>query len=276
MADDYIIKNLKLDQLSAQYENKTTDQVPFTLGMKGGMSLRLRSAYLQTRGDATVPDVTSGGGNSPPVASDLAASVGEDNSVNIILTATDPDLDPLTYSIVDSPSIGTITNFVAGAGTLTYTPPICTDGSDSFTFKANDGTVDSNIATVSITITPYVALSDVTPTRIACLGQNLEGNWIHYVPDVVPIDNPLEMGYRVTGSNLILEGNWINYTPDVVPIDNPLEMGYRVTGSNLILEGNWINYVPDVVPIDNPLEMGYRVTGSDLELLGNYSGSFLG
>jgi len=247
MADDYVIKNLKLNQLSAQYESKTTDQVPFTLGMKGGMSLRLRSSYLQTRGDATVAAVTSsgGGGNNPPVASDLTSSVDEDNSVNITLTATDPDSDPLTYSIVDSPSVGTITNFVAGAGTLTYTPPICTAGSDSFTFKANDGTVDSNIATASITITPYAAPSDVTPTRIVCLGQNLEGNWIHYVPDVVPIDNPLEMGYRVTGSNLILEGNWINYTPDVVPIDNPLEMGYRVTGS-------------------------------DLELLGNYSGSFLG
>jgi len=245
MADDYIIKNLKLDQLSAQYADKTTDQVPFTLGMKGGMSLRLRSAYLQTRGDATVPDVASTPVNNPPVASDVTASVSEDGSVNITLIATDPEGDPLTYSIVDNPSIGTITNFVAASGTLTYTPPICTNGSESFTFKANDGTFDSNIATASVTITPYVAPSDVTPTRISCLEQNLKGNWIYYVPDVVPIDNPLEMGYKVTGSDLVLEGNWIYY-------------------------------VPDVVPIDNPLAMGYKVTGSDLELPGNYSGSFLG
>ena len=245
MADDYIIKNLKLDQLSAQYADKTTDQVPFTLGMKGGMSLRLRSAYLQTRGDATVPDVASTPVNNPPVASDVTASVAEDGSVNITLIATDPEGDPLTFSIVDNPSIGTITNFVAAAGTLTYTPPVCTNGSDSFTFKANDGTFDSNIATASVTITPYVAPSDVTPTRISCLEQNLKGNWIYYVPDVVPIDNPLEMGYKVTGSDLVLEGNWIYY-------------------------------VPDVVPIDNPLAMGYKVTGSDLELPGNYSGSFLG
>ena len=241
MADDYIIKNLKLDQLSAQYANKTTDQVPFTLGMKGGMSLRLRSAYLQTKGDATVTAVTSsgGGGNNPPVASNLNANVEEDGSVNITLTATDPEGDPLTYSIVDSPGTGTITNFVAASGTLTYTPPICTNGSDSFTFKANDGTLDSNIATASITITPYVAPSDVTPTRISCLEQNLEGNWIYYVPDVVPIDNPLEMGYKVTGSDLVLEGNWIYYVPDVVPIDNPLAMGYKVTGSDLELPGNY-------------------------------------
>jgi len=245
MADDYIIKNLKLNQLSAQYADKITDQVPFTLGMKGGMSLRLRSAYLQTRGDATVSDVTSTPVNNPPVASNVTASVNEDGSVNITLIAVDPDSDPLTYSIVASPSIGTISSFIAVSGTLTYTPPICTNGSDSFTFKANDGTFDSNIATASITITPFSASSDVTPTRISCLEQNLEGNWVHYVPDVIPIDNPIEMGYKVTGSELILKGNWINY-------------------------------VPDVVPIDNPLAMGYKVTGSDLELPGNYSGSFLG
>ena len=36
---------------------------------------------------------------------------------------------------------------------LTYTPAANYNGPDSFTFKANDGTVDSNVATVSITVT---------------------------------------------------------------------------------------------------------------------------
>ena len=35
---------------------------------------------------------------------------------------------------------------------VTYTPAANYHGSDSFTFKANDGTADSNIATVSITV----------------------------------------------------------------------------------------------------------------------------
>ena len=36
---------------------------------------------------------------------------------------------------------------------LTYTPEANYNGSDSFTFKASDGTADSNTATVSITVT---------------------------------------------------------------------------------------------------------------------------
>ena len=37
-------------------------------------------------------------------------------------------------------------------GTFTYTPAPNYHGPDSFTFKANDGTVDSNTATVAITV----------------------------------------------------------------------------------------------------------------------------
>ena len=39
------------------------------------------------------------------------------------------------------------------APALTYTPAANYNGPDSFTFKANDGTLDSNVATVTITVT---------------------------------------------------------------------------------------------------------------------------
>src|SRR5206468_376467 len=45
---------------------------------------------------------------------------------------------------------GTLT--LAANGAFSYTPAANSHGSDSFTYKANDGTVDSNIATVTITI----------------------------------------------------------------------------------------------------------------------------
>ena len=49
-----------------------------------------------------------------------------------------------------SPSNGTLT----GSGpNRTYTPRSGFTGSDSFTFVANDGVADSNVATVSITVT---------------------------------------------------------------------------------------------------------------------------
>jgi len=55
----------------------------------------------------------------------------------------------LTYTVVTNPAHGTLT---ATAPNLTYTPTTGYTGADSFTFKANDGKVDSNTATVSITV----------------------------------------------------------------------------------------------------------------------------
>ena len=91
--------------------------------------------------------------NHAPVAQAGALSTPVDTAANGTLVATDADSDPLTYSVVASGSKGTavVTNTATGA--YTYTPDAGQTGSDSFTFKANDGTVDSNIATVSVTIT---------------------------------------------------------------------------------------------------------------------------
>jgi hypothetical protein len=70
---------------------------------------------------------------------------------NIALSATDADSDPLTYSIVSQPAHGALTG---AAPNLTYTPANGYAGQDSFTFKANDSIVNSNVATVSITVLP--------------------------------------------------------------------------------------------------------------------------
>ena len=72
------------------------------------------------------------------------------------MVASDAENDPLTYTIVSGPSHGTLSS---GTGaSRTYTPAPGYVGSDSFTFKANDGTADSNIATVSITVTEAPSL----------------------------------------------------------------------------------------------------------------------
>src|SRR5262249_59396928 len=73
----------------------------------------------------------------------------QDTPKDALLLASDPDGDPLTFTIVGGPSHGTL----SGSGaTRTYTPNPGYVGPDSFTFKANDGALDSNIATVSITV----------------------------------------------------------------------------------------------------------------------------
>jgi hypothetical protein len=93
-------------------------------------------------------------GNSPPVANNQAVNVIKNTPTQITLTATDPNNDPLTYT-AGTPQQGGSLNPAGGPGPAvrTYTPPNPNYlGPDSFTFTANDGTVNSNVATVSINV----------------------------------------------------------------------------------------------------------------------------
>ena len=103
--------------------------------------------------------VTPVAGNHPPVAADLSVTTPQDTAVGVTLSATDADSNPLTYAVVTGPAHGTLSGT---APTLTYTPTSGYTGADSFTFKANDGTADSNVATVSITVTPVSEVCPVT------------------------------------------------------------------------------------------------------------------
>ncbi len=89
--------------------------------------------------------------NDAPVANNQSVSTAEDTPKDITLIATDAEGDPLTWIIVSQPSHGTLSGT---APALNYTPVLNYNGADSFTFKVNDTHVDSNVATVTITVTP--------------------------------------------------------------------------------------------------------------------------
>ena len=94
--------------------------------------------------------------NAVPIASPSAVSTDENIPTNGTLIASDADGDPLTYSIVTNGSLGTAVITNATTGAFNYTPRQDENGTDSFTFKANDGKADSNIATVTVTIIPPI------------------------------------------------------------------------------------------------------------------------
>jgi Bacterial Ig domain/F5/8 type C domain/Calcineurin-like phosphoesterase len=129
--------------------------------------------------------------NSPPVANNQAVTTNKNTAKPITLTATDPDNDPLTYSIVTQPAHGTITG---GTGaSRTYTPNTNYVGPDSFTFKANDGKVDSNTATVSITVQDTTTCTTNLPITSVTASGN-DGN----VPSNV-LDNNLATRWASNG-----------------------------------------------------------------------------
>lgn len=89
--------------------------------------------------------------NRAPQASGTSATTPEDTPTNLVLAASDADEDALTFSIVSQPAHGTL---ALDGSSATYSPAQNYNGADGFTFKANDGTSDSNVASVSLTVTP--------------------------------------------------------------------------------------------------------------------------
>ncbi len=91
--------------------------------------------------------------NDAPVAVNDTATTAEDTAVTVAVRANDFDVDSttLTTILVAGPQHGSAV--LNADGSFTYTPALNFNGADSFTYKVNDGALDSNVATVSITIT---------------------------------------------------------------------------------------------------------------------------
>ncbi len=95
--------------------------------------------------------------NDAPVANAATLNTRTGKTETGVLTATDVEGDPLSFSLISPPANGTVTIVNALTGEYTYTPNAGFSGSDSFTFRANDGTDDSAPATISITVEPNSA-----------------------------------------------------------------------------------------------------------------------
>ncbi|GAF94390.1 unnamed protein product, partial [marine sediment metagenome] len=110
--------------------------------------------------DQATVTITVTGTNDPPVANDDSATVDEGGTVTVLDTAqisvlandTDAENDPLTAILDTDVTNGTLT--LNTDGTFSYTHSGSETTSDSFTYHANDGTGDSNIAIVTINVNP--------------------------------------------------------------------------------------------------------------------------
>ena len=152
--------------------------------------------------------------NHAPVANNRTITTNEDTATSSTLVATDADNNSLTYSIVGSPSHGTISGFDASTGAFTYTPNSGYAGSDSFTFKANDGAAESNVATVSVTVTAVnhapvatdasVTTAEDTPIAITLPATDSDGDTLTYSTTTSPT-------HGILGT---IVGNVVTYTPD--------------------------------------------------------------
>ena len=93
-----------------------------------------------------------GSPNAVPIAQDSSVITSQNQQLNIKLNANDADGDNLSFTIVNEPSNGQLGSIDQSTNTVTYTPDENYSGDDNFTFIVNDGSIDSNEATVSIIV----------------------------------------------------------------------------------------------------------------------------
>jgi VCBS repeat-containing protein len=162
--------------------------------------------------------------NDAPVAVADAGTVDKGGTMTVLTTGpgntsvldndTDAEGDPLTAILVDDVTNGALT--LNADGTFSYTHNGTETTTDSFTYKANDGTADSNTVAVTITISPDnkgpVAVNDSittpmnTPVTITVLDN-----------DTDPDGNPLTVTAitdPINGTAVINPDYTILYTPD--------------------------------------------------------------
>jgi len=149
--------------------------------------------------------------NNPPVAIERWKTTNKNTPKTFTLTGSDPDNDPLTFSIVTQPTHGTL------SGTLpqvTYTPDNDYAGKDTFEFKVNDGTVDSAPAIVHMNVldtnsapvaqSQSVSFDQDTPQEITLTATDADNDSLTYTITNYPTHGTLSG----TVPGLI-------YTPDV-------------------------------------------------------------
>jgi hypothetical protein len=113
--------------------------------------------------------------SSPATANSVEANTQEDTSVSITLSSTSHGATgTIVYSIVSGPATGTLSDFNANTGTVTYTPSVnfySTSTPVTFVFGVSQDGSTVSTSTVSISVSsvndaPVITLSGANPTTV--------------------------------------------------------------------------------------------------------------
>ena len=194
------------------------NQVQYTppAGFDGTATFSYTIEECSGNSDTALVEITVLPVNDPPTANDQIATAEEDTPLAIIVLGTDPDEDPLTFTILSEPTNGTISGFNPATGALIYTPDADYNGPDSFTFEACDPDGLCDTATVTITVEPVddpstadpqsLITSEDTPLPITVTGSDIDGEPVTHNIVSGPSHGTISGFDTVTGELI--------YTPD--------------------------------------------------------------
>jgi hypothetical protein len=182
-------------------------------------SLGFSSRENSTTGRRPKLSVTYIGPNEEPTASNDTYMVDEDNTLTVAAPGVldnddDPDGDTLSAVLVTGPASGTFDLHTDGS--FVYTPPANFNGPVSFTYRASDGALNSNLATVTITVNampdPPVAVDDVAGVdEDAAVTFDVRGNDSDIDGDTLSV---IAVSDPSSGAATINPDGTITYTPD--------------------------------------------------------------
>ncbi len=209
----------------------------------------------------TVADV-----NRAPTANALEVAVAEDTPVDITLTASDPDLDALTFTVTSQPENGALSGTVPD---LSYTPNLNFNGTDSFDFTVEDGNGGSHsaIVTISVLAVNDLPVADAGQDQQTLVGEavtlngagstDADGDALEYTWSLAsaPEDSAAALSDTAIASPVI--------TPD-------LPGTYNV---QLVVYDGFDNSEPDTVTIEAEAGAALQLTPETLELSTLDSGS---
>jgi VCBS repeat-containing protein len=134
--------------------------LPFGQMLEDTFTYRASDGVSQS--NQAVVTVTVEGRNDAPITRNDTYSVAEDERLvvsaadgvlkNPATGDSDPEGSPLTAALISSPTNGQVS--FSAAGGFNYTPNANFTGVDSFTYRASDGSISSDLATVTIVVTP--------------------------------------------------------------------------------------------------------------------------
>ncbi|WP_016710209.1 Ig-like domain-containing protein, partial [Pseudoalteromonas haloplanktis] len=149
--------------------------------------------------------------NDAPIAQAQTLRLAEDETILITLTGSDIENDALSYRIDEGTLHGSLVQ--QSNDSWLYTPTANYNGSDNFSFVANDGQLDSVSAVVSLVITavndaPIVSaqsasVDEDTAVVINLLGSDIEGDSLTYTI----VDLPVNGVATISGDQLTYQGN---------------------------------------------------------------------
>ena len=171
--------------------------------------------------------VTVAAVNDAPSVINGPISTNEDTAKTETFTTwtTEVEGDASTFRVVHQPSNGTVRRATRASASLTYTPSANFSGTDSFTFKANDGTTDSETATVTVAVTavndaPVVSGAGAT----LAYTENASATVIDADLTLSDVDSN-----NLTGATVTISGNFRSGGEDVLAFT--AASGSNITGS---------------------------------------------